>query len=52
MNKDSISDYHNILIYQEKYSYGKVTDIKSVVAGLRQAGVGSGREWLLRIVKN
>ena len=52
MIKDSSLDYHNILKYQEKYSYGKVTDIKSVVADLEQAGIGFEKEGLLRIVKN
>jgi len=52
MIKDSISDYHNTLKYQEKYDYGKVTHIKSVVADLKQAGIGFEKEGLLRIAKN
>jgi hypothetical protein len=52
MIKDSFLDYHNILKYQEKYDYGKVTDIKSVVADLKQAGIGFENEGFLRIVKN
>ena len=52
MIKDSSLNYHNILKYQEKYDYGKATDIKSVAADLKQAGIGFEKEGLLRIAKN
>ena len=47
-----ISACHNVWKCQEKYSYGKVTDIKSVVADLEQAGIGFEKERFLRMSKN